>query len=175
MSVPRKRLRGMLRFGFTTSAAVKVMLFHASDENRLPTMAVPMAATMAKPAKWVMVAPSLEVCTALQKLVVLIWMASALAAKNNPIIRKTTKARNLVKVKVFCTIFPAWIPRELSHVRKTMDAIAKSCTVLNCIKPRSSHTFFSENHGTNTPMNLAKAMPTAAMVPVCMTLNKDHP
>src|SRR5690348_15923562 len=40
--------RGRLRVGFCTSAAAKVTLFHASLENREPTMAAPITGTTAR-------------------------------------------------------------------------------------------------------------------------------
>src|SRR5215210_209205 len=43
--VPYTSASGRLRAGFFTSAAAKVTLFHASLENREPTMAAPKAMT----------------------------------------------------------------------------------------------------------------------------------
>ena len=43
-NVPTNKLRGMFFLGFTTSPAVKVMLFHASEVNNEPTCEIPMAA-----------------------------------------------------------------------------------------------------------------------------------
>ena len=41
MATPRPRASGRLRRGLRTSAPVKVTLFHASAENRDPTIATP--------------------------------------------------------------------------------------------------------------------------------------
>ena len=93
MVVPRKRLMGMFLFGLITSPAVKVMLFQASEENREPTMATPIAAMIAKPVSGTGPDP-FTCCCGSQKIRRFSWIAFELEAKISPIRIKRSSRRN---------------------------------------------------------------------------------
>ena len=122
MNVPRKRLSGIFFLGLITSPAVKVMLFQASDENRDPTMAIPMAATRANPPNGILT-PSFT-CDASQKICLFRWKALELVANPSPIMMKRISKMTFPDVNVFWTCFPVLMPRVLIQVRKTMDPMA---------------------------------------------------
>src|ERR1700730_6274300 len=182
MPVPKERDRGRLRLGFFTSAAVKGMLFQASTQNSAPTIAtltneiVPIIHVgWSGGYQWEAERGALR-----QKSVN--FAARATAVEN----QKTSRTRQasapvLVTVKMFWMILPRRRPRVLVQDRKTIDTMASrfwrfSPTLYGPSEPNHScqgpivPTFQiqaeAENHGSKTAVNLAKAMPTAAMVAV---------
>ena len=174
ITVPRKRLNGMVRWGFTTSAAVNVMLFQASLENRDPTIAAPMAASRPIPMSGVR-APSADVRRASQKesrfAATVDWLRpSTIATTISPI-----NAAVLAMVKTFCITLPPWIPRRFTAVSRTMLAMAISCAALILRPAAVNRVTCSPREGKRTEVNLAKATATAAIVPVWITMNRVQP
>ena len=161
MATPSASESGRLRRGLRTSPAVKVTLFQASEENSEPTMATPTSRTESK------FQPALR-----QKSVKLLATAAGLRPTRKPAPTRPSSAPILANVKTFCTMAPVRMPRVLLQVRKhddddgqqllRGDADARRCP------PGSSA---SQIQGKKTPVYLAKATATAAMVPVWITRN----
>ncbi len=108
--MPIKRLSPMFLFGFFTSPAMNVILFHASLLKIEPTIEAAIAPSIALPATPPIIfpVPSLEViCHASVQFA---DQVSPFAVSNNPNIMRAKSDSNLVTVKVVCIIFPPFIP-----------------------------------------------------------------
>jgi hypothetical protein len=176
--VPSARLSGTFRFGSTTSPAVNVMLFQASAAKSEPTIEAPRAPSSARPASGsTEVTTPAETCVQLarQKSLKLAAMACALRPSASPSVMRPSTATVLVSVKTFWITRPPWRPRRLTAVSRTMLAMATTRPAVTWKSPASNSTTFSPSAGTSTAVNLAKAMATAAMVPVWITVNRVQP
>src|SRR5579862_8051441 len=106
--VPAARAKGRLRRGFFTSPAMKVTLFHASEEKSEPTCATQKATNIPR-------TPSVantvgieekygctgETACGVQRLEKLALMTAALRPMKNPMRMSATSERVLAEVKVF--------------------------------------------------------------------------
>ena len=102
-------------------------------------------------------------------------MAAALAPTMKPSRMSPDRATVLVTVKKPWIVFPVRRPRMLREVRTTMLAMARSWAA-EIFSPRTVQRMcFSLNQGMMRPVNLAKATPTAAIVPVWMTRKVVQP
>ena len=150
------------------------MLFHASLLNTEPTIDEAIAPTIALSAKGVNTSiPSLlaiEIASVPRD-----QFCDHTSPSNpikNPIATRPNKAMSFVPVKIFCKIFPPLTPRVLNQESNTMVPMASSCAgyKFNTKKPRSKVPMmfdgFISNTGKKYPVNLLKATPTAAIVPV---------
>src|ERR1039457_6141281 len=107
-AVPAASERGMLRRGFFTSPAVKVMLFQASEENREPTcptqnatnkpIAPPVAASVGRKDISGLIG---ETPCGVQRLEKLARTASALRPRNKPMMSRVSRESILAEVKTF--------------------------------------------------------------------------
>ncbi|MNE31990.1 hypothetical protein D3C80_1255830 [compost metagenome] len=107
ISVPRKRLSPIFRFGFFISPAIKVTLFQASLLKTEPTIAAAIPPSKAVPAIGATLNPpaTLQLSTneafvAIQALVQLAFHTSGLNM-TKPATIKPKSASNLVEVKMF--------------------------------------------------------------------------
>src|SRR4051794_30714678 len=126
----------MLRFGFLTSPAVKVMLFQASEENSDPTWETQKA--MNRP-KAPMVAVTGDAKEKSGRMVVtsrgvhrsekLAAIAPALRPTKMPSTISAISDSVFAEVKVFWMILPSLMPRVLSQVRKTSSRMATTCCI----------------------------------------------
>src|SRR5579863_1691468 len=182
MPVPSASERGRLRLGFFTSAAVNVMLFHASMAKSEPTIAT--AIRVMVPTNHVGLSGGYgcvsERLALRQKSV---KFAARAAAVENHIPSNTSAASEPIfaTVKIFCTIEPSRRPRVLIQVTTAIERIARKFCRLRPtlygpsvpnqrrhgpIVPSFQIHAEGENQGTITAVNLAKAMATAAIVAV---------
>ncbi len=99
----------MFRFGLTTSPAVNVMLFQASQENSEPTIATPIAARMENPVSGSIVSPPPDcsrVQAALQKSEKFALIAKSFAPQAIATTIRPKSAAVFVRVKTSWISFP---------------------------------------------------------------------
>ena len=153
------------------------MLFHESEENSEPVMAMPMAITRALPLMGTASAltPGAGERVAVQKSAKLACTASWFTPSAMPKMISNASAMSLVLPSTFWMSLPVRTPWALRAVMPTIRMMASSCTLLNSKLPALNSKFFTLKNGTSTPVNLAKATATAAMTPVWMTKNSVQP
>ena len=141
-------------------------------------MAAPMAARSMRPVRgstettW---PAAMCVQLAFQKAARLALTATAFAPTMKPSRMSPDRATVLVTVKTPWIVLPVRTPRMLRYVRTMMLAMARTWAAV-IFRPRTwVRTCFSLNQGMISPVNLAKATPTAAIVPVWMTRKVVHP
>ena len=174
ISVPKNKLRGILRLGSLISAAIKVTLFHASDENNEPIIDTPNAISNAIP-PMAFTPPSLVVLEASQAFSKFWDNIPLLKPYPSPTTIRPNNATNLAMVKVFWIIFPLWIPFVLIKVNKIILVMAYSDPTETLTDPRAKKTFSGLRMGKKTAEYLVNATATAAIVPVWITINTVQP
>src|SRR5215472_7013588 len=112
-TVPTSSDKGKLRFGFRTSAPVKVTLFHASEENRGPTRATEMMVRVVT-SQGVPQKPADR-------------GASWLLLHQTPSPMIPSRAATLRLVKMFWTHAPVRTPKILMIARNDKHNMAISC------------------------------------------------
>src|SRR5262249_41301636 len=135
-TVPPIRLNGKVRRGFFTSPAANVTLFHASEENKGPTIAPP--STIKK--------PSDKFCSP-QKWVTFAVTASALRDTNNPSRIRASNAATFAEVKTFWTSFPSRTPRLFDQVNNAITAMAITRCVENETEPTCNSRCSADTQG----------------------------
>jgi len=167
--VPSSSDRGRFRFGFRVSAAVKVTFSQAKAAKSGPTMAVAIRTQVPGPASRFLANP-----------VKFAPMASGWRPKPSPQKTSPATAAILAAVKASWTRAPKRTPRMFTHVSRAMDTMARrfselSPIVYGPIVPARRIQFEEATHGKNTPVNLAKAMATAAIVAEPVTRKVPQP
>ena len=127
----------MLRFGFFTSPAVKVMLFQASEEKSEPTCATQKATSSPNAPAVAAIGAAMrevrldrrDVVRASRGRVKLAAMAAALRPTRMPSTIRASSDSVLAEVKMFWISLPRRMPRVLSQVRKTISRMPTSCCV----------------------------------------------
>src|ERR1700751_101381 len=184
--VPKASDSGRLRLGFFTSPAVKVTLFHASAENSDPTCAT--ARIVSVPTQTV--GPPTPTCTACRAAspafsqkcpLKLAESAGALRPRKNPKSTRPESAETFAAVKTFWIMAPVFTPNTLTTDNRMTTRMATRFCVLSptsmlpsTIGPigiggtfhKCRIQFEEDMEGKNTPRDLPKATPTAAIVPV---------
>src|SRR5260370_8508749 len=173
--VPRAIAIGRSLVGFFNSLPAKPTLFHASIENSDPTIAAPTAPT-----------PTTQPLVDQKLVPKFAAMAVALRPMVMPSKISAASAAVLTAVSEVWMNAAVFTPRTLIQVSSTIDAIANSrCGETptrmspmgggrGTVVPQPWNTS-AESPGIRTPVNLANATATAAMVPVWMTTNSVQP
>src|SRR5277367_5922206 len=188
---------GRFLFGFLISPAVNVTLFQASELNSDPTCTT--ASIVNSPTY--AVGPPTPTCTACmvchpapaQKLCQPAPKFAATATEffaSTPTNTTAARASTFADVNTFCTAAPIFTPSVFSNVSSVITTIADRLAVFNPISilpstigpicqagtcPICQIQFCALTLGKNTPRNFPNATPTAAMVPVWITINSVHP
>ncbi len=168
--------RGTFRRGFFTSPAVNVTLNHASLEKSEPTMATAIAGSIIAPATSrtdTTAPPECATHRAVQKPFRFAANTSLPRPVAIPAAMSPARASTLAAVNESCTSFPARIPLAFMNVRIAIEDIATACWPPTLNGPRANMS--ADIAGARTALNLAKAMATAAMVPVWITRKRVHP
>jgi len=116
-------------------------------------------------------------------------IAAALCA-NTPTSTTANSASTFALVNTFCTEEPSFTPNVFSNVSSVIITIAARFAVFSPMSilpstigpigiagtcPMCHSQLLALTDGKKTPRNFPKATPTAAIVPVWMTMNSVHP
>jgi hypothetical protein len=129
MIVPKARESGMLRRGSFTSPAVKVMLFHASAENREPVCDTHSAMNRPKAVSTDTPGPIGSNPRGVQRSPKFIWTAFAFHPTTIPTTTSPMSAPVLATVKTFWIDFPYLMPRVFVQVSPAMRTMPVSWAV----------------------------------------------